>query len=225
MSVIASLPMGRRLSGTIVLFAALGCHRNDATRSSAPLSTKAAARATPALAPPSASSLPTASAGAAAPDSAPAATEFAAAQAPSASARDAGAARKPPRDARPSESPFVQSVYQARARVEFTEPTVDGASLDARRHAFGFRPGYRSCFVRELDRDPEASGTLAARIALDADGKILRIDLTPSGRFSAQFIACCRARAFVVPFLPTEDHRPATLSLAATFTLLPPRPE
>ncbi len=81
---------------------------------------------------------------------------------------------------------------------------------------------YRTCFLREVERDPEAQGSLAVSIVLDGNRKVVRVDMKPTGHLSALLVACCRSRVFVVPFSPPEDRRPATLSFVATFMLLPP---
>ncbi len=114
-----------------------------------------------------------------------------------------------------------KSIYQSRARATFTKTVVVGNSSDGARHVSGLRPGFRSCFLHEVERDPEAQGWLAVSIVLKGNGAVLRVDAKPTGRLSAQLVACCRARTRVIPYSPPEDQQPASLSFVVTFERLP----
>ena len=116
----------------------------------------------------------------------------------------------------------TESIQHLRVRANFTKPTVVGAFPDAEVYEGSLRAGYRSCFLREVTRDPQAHGALAVSITFDANGKVLRIDTKPTGRLSAELDECCRSRVLNDAFTPAfEAHRPVRLSFVSTFVLLP----
>ncbi len=82
--------------------------------------------------------------------------------------------------------------------------TVAGGTVsNADRVVAGMRAGFRACFNRELQSNPDAQGRIMLTIKVGPGGEVLSVSASPSGNLGSA-VACVKARAAAAQFAPPE---------------------
>ena len=84
-------------------------------------------------------------------------------------------------------------------------PSVAGGNItNASRVVAGMRAGFRNCYNRGLQENPDSQGSIRLSITVGANGEVLNVSATPSGNLPASVIACVQGRARAASFDPPE---------------------
>jgi hypothetical protein len=100
------------------------------------------------------------------------------------------------------------------ANVAGARPVV-GAVSNALAVVAGMRAGFRACYQRELNSNPEASGRISLTIKVGPGGEVQSVQAAPSGNLGSA-VACVRARAAAAQFAPPEGGT-AVIQVPVTF--------
>jgi outer membrane biosynthesis protein TonB len=84
-------------------------------------------------------------------------------------------------------------------------PSVAGGTItNVARVVAGMRPGFRNCYNRGLQENPDAQGNIKLSITVGAGGEVTNVTATPSGHLPPSVIACVTARARAAAFDPPD---------------------
>ncbi|HVY30333.1 MAG TPA: VIT domain-containing protein [Polyangiaceae bacterium] len=101
--------------------------------------------------------------------------------------------------------------------------TVGGAAVaggnvsNAARVIAGMRAGFRACYQRGLNEDPNATGSIRLTIKVGPGGEVVAVTPAPAGQLPASVIACVVARARAAQFAPPDSGSPV-IAVPITFT-------
>jgi hypothetical protein len=94
---------------------------------------------------------------------------------------------------------------------------VSGGSVsNAARVVAGMRAGFRACYQRGLNENPDAQGSIHLTIRVGAGGEVTAVSATPSGNLPASVVSCVQARAKAAQFDPPEGGA-AAIQVPVTF--------
>jgi hypothetical protein len=108
----------------------------------------------------------------------------------------------------------LASLPRGTVTVGAPEPPVSIAS--AARVVAGMRAGFRACYNRGLQEDPDARGVVDMVLQIGEQGEVSGAQAKPKGRLSGTVVSCVQARASAAQFDPPEGKR-ATLKFKLTF--------
>jgi len=82
---------------------------------------------------------------------------------------------------------------------------VSGGTIsDASRVVAGMRAGFRACYQRGLNENPDAQGNIRLTIRVGPGGEVQGVNAAPSGSLPASVVSCVQARASAAQFSPPE---------------------
>jgi hypothetical protein len=82
---------------------------------------------------------------------------------------------------------------------------VSGGTIsDASRVVAGMRAGFRACYNRGLQENPDAQGSIRLTIRVGPGGEVQGVSAAPSGNLSGTVVSCVQARASAAQFSPPE---------------------
>lgn len=91
-----------------------------------------------------------------------------------------------------------------------------GTVSNAARVVAGMRAGFRACYQRGLNENPDAQGNIRLTIQVGPGGEVRGVTATPSGTLPASVVACVQARAKAAQFDPPEGGA-AAIQVPVTF--------
>jgi len=91
-----------------------------------------------------------------------------------------------------------------------------GDVADATRVVRGMRAGFRACYRRGLEPDPQAKGEVTLTIRVGPGGEVSGVSAHAKGRIAAGVVNCIRARATAAAFSPPPT---GSASIVARVTL------
>lgn len=95
--------------------------------------------------------------------------------------------------------------------------SVAGGSIpNAARVVAGMRAGFRNCYNKGLQENPDAQGSIKLTIKVGPGGEVSGVTATPSGNLPASVVACVQARARSAQFDPPEGGS-AVVNVPVTF--------
>ncbi len=94
---------------------------------------------------------------------------------------------------------------------------VGGIIPNAARVVAGFRAGFRACYLRALNEDSSAEGSVRITVSVGPTGAVTNASLLPSGSLPESLTDCMRARARAAQFDPPGDV-PAAVVFSVTLT-------
>lgn len=100
------------------------------------------------------------------------------------------------------------------ANVAGARPIV-GSVSNAQAVVAGMRAGFRNCYQRELNNNPEAAGRIDLTITVGPGGEVQSVQAAPSGNLGSA-VGCVRARAAAAQFAPPEGGQ-AVIQVPVTF--------
>lgn len=92
-----------------------------------------------------------------------------------------------------------------------------GSVSNAARVVAGMRAGFRNCYQRGLNEDPNAAGSIRLTIKVGPGGEVTAVTPAPAGQLPASVIACVVNRARAAQFAPPDSGSPV-ISVPITFT-------
>jgi hypothetical protein len=99
----------------------------------------------------------------------------------------------------------VQKVRGPRGSAAVGGANVQGGMIsNASRVVAGMRAGFRACYQRGLDENPDAQGRIQLTIRVGPGGEVSGVTAVPSGNLPASVVACVRSRASTAQFDPPE---------------------
>lgn len=90
-----------------------------------------------------------------------------------------------------------------------------GTVSNASRVVAGMRAGFRACYNRELQSNPDAQGRIQLTIKVGPGGEVQGVSAAPSGNLGSA-VACVKARAAAAQFAP-PDGGMAVVNVPVTF--------
>jgi hypothetical protein len=79
-----------------------------------------------------------------------------------------------------------------------------GTVSNAARVVAGMRAGFRACYNRGLQENPDAQGNIRLTIRVGPGGEVQGVTAAPSGNLPASVVACVQSRASAAQFAPPE---------------------
>jgi hypothetical protein len=94
---------------------------------------------------------------------------------------------------------------------------VTGGSVsNAARVVAGMRAGFRACYQRGLNENPDAQGNIRLTIQVGPGGEVRNVTAVPSGTLPQSVVSCVQARARAAQFDPPEGGA-AAIQVPVTF--------
>ncbi len=94
---------------------------------------------------------------------------------------------------------------------------VSGGNVsNAARTVAGMRAGFRACYQRGLNENPDAAGSIGLTIRVGPGGEVLSVSAKQTGTISPAVVACVQARAKSAQFSP-PDGGSAVVMVPVTF--------
>ncbi len=78
------------------------------------------------------------------------------------------------------------------------------------------RAGFRACYNRELQSNPDAQGRIMLTIKIGPGGEVQSVTASPTGNLGSA-VACVRARAAAAQFAPPEGGTVSVIQVPVTF--------
>jgi hypothetical protein len=100
--------------------------------------------------------------------------------------------------------------------------TLGGATVavgqvsDASRVVARMRPGFRQCYQKGLEANPDSSGRISLKIRIGPGGEVTGVTASASGSLPSSVVECIKARAQGVRFSP-PDGGSAVIEVPVTF--------
>jgi len=91
-----------------------------------------------------------------------------------------------------------------------------GTVSNAARVVAGMRAGFRACYQRGLNENPDAQGNIRLTIRVGAGGEVTNVTATPSGNLPPSVVACVQSRAKAAQFDAPEGGS-AAIVVPVTF--------
>jgi hypothetical protein len=73
------------------------------------------------------------------------------------------------------------------------------------------RAGFRACYNRALQENPDAQGSIRLTIRVGPGGEVQGVSAAPSGNLSGSVVSCVQARASAAQFSPPEGGSAAVV--------------
>jgi hypothetical protein len=86
-----------------------------------------------------------------------------------------------------------------------------GTVTNASRVIAGMRAGFRACYQRGLDQNPDAEGSIRLTIRVGPGGEVQGVNAVPTGNLPASVVACVKGRASLGVFDPPEGGSAAVI--------------
>jgi hypothetical protein len=94
--------------------------------------------------------------------------------------------------------------------------TQGGNVSNAARVVAGMRAGFRACYNRGLQVNPDAEGSIRLSIRVGPGGEVAGVSAVPSGNLPGSVVSCVQARASAAQFAPPEGGS-AVVNVPVTF--------
>jgi hypothetical protein len=91
-----------------------------------------------------------------------------------------------------------------------------GTVSNAARVVAGMRAGFRACYNRGLQENPDAQGSIRLTIRVGPGGEVQGVSASPSGNLPASVVGCVQSRASAAQFAPPEGGS-AVIVVPVTF--------
>ncbi len=91
-----------------------------------------------------------------------------------------------------------------------------GTVSNAARVVAGMRAGFRACYQRGLNENPDAQGNIRLTIQVGPGGEVRGVSAVPSGTLPQSVVSCVQARAKAAQFDPPEGGS-AAIQVPVTF--------
>jgi hypothetical protein len=89
---------------------------------------------------------------------------------------------------------------------------VSGGTIsDASRVVAGMRAGFRACYNRGLQENPDAQGSIRLTIRVGPGGEVQGVSASPSGNLPGSVVSCVQSRASAAQFSPPEGGSAAVV--------------
>jgi hypothetical protein len=99
----------------------------------------------------------------------------------------------------------VQKVKGPTGSAAVGGAAVSGGTVsNAARVVAGMRAGFRACYNRGLQENPDAQGSIRLTIRVGAGGEVQGVSASPSGNLPASVVGCVQSRASAAQFAPPE---------------------
>jgi hypothetical protein len=109
-----------------------------------------------------------------------------------------------------------KKVKGPRGSANVAAPSIGGGAVsNANSVVAGMRAGFRACYMRELENNPDAEGRIQLAIKVGPGGEVQSVSAAPSGNLGSA-VACVRARAAAAQFAPPEGGM-AVIQVPVTF--------
>jgi hypothetical protein len=110
----------------------------------------------------------------------------------------------------------TKKVRGPRGSASVAPPSLAGGAVsNANSVVAGMRAGFRACYQRELQSNPDAQGQIQLTIRVGPGGEVQGVSAAPSGNLGSA-VACVRARAAAAQFSPPEGGS-AVIRVPVTF--------
>jgi hypothetical protein len=80
----------------------------------------------------------------------------------------------------------------------------------------GMRAGFRRCYQRGLDANPDIAGRISLTIRIGPGGEVASVSGSPSGNIPSSVVSCVKARAQAAQFAP-PDGGSAVINVPVSF--------
>jgi hypothetical protein len=97
-----------------------------------------------------------------------------------------------------------------------TASVAGGNVANAARVVAGMRAGFRNCYNKGLQENPDSQGSIRLSIKVGPGGEVSSVTATPSGNLPPSVVACVQARARSAQFDP-PDGGSAVVQVPVTF--------
>jgi hypothetical protein len=92
-----------------------------------------------------------------------------------------------------------------KGNANVASPSVAGGTIsNASRAVAAMRAGFRHCYNRGLQENPDAGGSIKLSITVGPSGEVTGVTAVPSGNLPSSVINCVQARARAAAFDPPE---------------------
>lgn len=104
------------------------------------------------------------------------------------------------------------AVKGPRGNANVSRPAVSGGTVsNASRVVAGMRAGFRACYQRGLNENPDAEGAIRLTIRVGPGGEVSAVTAVPSGNLPGSVVGCVKARARAAQFDPPEGGSAAVV--------------
>jgi outer membrane biosynthesis protein TonB len=79
------------------------------------------------------------------------------------------------------------------------------------------RAGFRACYRRGQDENPDIEGKIALSIKVGPTGQVSSVAATKTGNLPASVVDCVKARATSATFAPPQGGGAAVIQVPVTF--------
>lgn len=127
---------------------------------------------------------------------------------------------EPPADLAAASSLLAKLKREPNGKASLGGASVAGGTVsNAASVVAGMAAGFRRCFNRGLQEDPNMHGNLKLVLTLGPNGEVTRTDSTGGTGLSDTVIACAKARASSAQFAPPEGAGPTTITIPLTLSV------
>jgi hypothetical protein len=98
----------------------------------------------------------------------------------------------------------VQKIKAPHGTASVGGAAVTGTVSDASRVVAGMRAGFRACYNRGLQQNPDAQGSIRLTIRVGPGGEVQGVSAAPSGNLPGSVVSCVRSRASAAQFSPPQ---------------------
>jgi len=111
----------------------------------------------------------------------------------------------------------VQKVEGPKGNASVGGAAVSGGTVsDASRVVARMRAGFRNCYQRGLQQNPDAQGSIKLTIRVGPGGEVAGVSAAPTGNLPPSVVSCVQARAQAAQFSPPEGGS-AVIQVPVTF--------
>lgn len=110
----------------------------------------------------------------------------------------------------------VQKVEGPKGSASVSSSVSAGTVDNASRVVSGMRPGFRRCYQRALEQNPDISGSIRLTLRIGPGGEVSGVTVSQTGNLPADVVACVRSRAQASQFSP-PDGGSAVVEVPVTF--------
>lgn len=111
----------------------------------------------------------------------------------------------------------VAKVQGPKGNASVGGAAVSGGTVsNAARVVAGMRAGFRACYQRGLNENPDSQGSIRLTIQVGPGGEVRNVTAVPSGTLPASVVSCVQARARAAQFDPPEGGS-AAVQVPVTF--------
>lgn len=110
----------------------------------------------------------------------------------------------------------VKTVAGPKGNASVSSSVAVGSVANASRVVAGMRAGFRRCYQRGLDANPDIGGSISLTIQVGAGGNVSSVSGGSSGNLPGSVVECVKARARAAQFAP-PDGGSAVISVPVSF--------